>query len=666
MPPADRIQTDQDSHVHTDPDHGHAATDSQPANDFLAIGPALRILQLNVEGLSSAKRTILGTLAQSQKADVICLQETHVDVDISSRFTILGYDLICHTLHSKHGRAIYVRSDIADVSQLSSVEFCDTIRVGNIYIANIYKPPNELWTEKNLPPHLPHPAVYVGDFNSHHVDWGYSDCDSNGELLVNWAAEKDLHLLFDPKQKGTFCSARWQQDYNPDLCWVSTSCGRPHPASYVVLSSFPHSQHRPSLIHAGLTLPVIHSVQKKRWNFRKANWREFTSETEKSIVTIPRRNIPIEEAYRRFTKAIFAAAKKTIPRGVRPLYVPCMPDEAAVLLEEYEQSGDPDIADHLIESLDSARKLRWQETVSKVNFSRSSRSGWALLRRLGAAQRPPKANKPPVSPNQVATHLINVAKAPKDKPFERTVRDSWRQYRRIKSSSAAPEPFSLAEIVLALQHVKTGTAPGYDNIHTEFLKNLGPLGQTWLAGFFTRIISESQIPKIWRQAKVIAVEKPGKDLNLASSYRPISLLSVCYKLLERIALHRIDAQVQQILSPDQAGFRRSRSTCDQVAALTTYIENGFQNRQKTGAVFLDLTAAYDTVWHVGLLFKLAKCLDHWFVHLVDLLLRNRRFRVHMGDQVSSWRLQKNGLPQGSVLAPTLFNLYTNDLPTTES
>ena len=94
---------------------------------------------------------------------------------------------------------------------------------------------------------------------------------------------------------------------------------------------------------------------------------------------------------------------------------------------------------------------------------------------------------------------------------------------------------------------------------------------------------------VWRKAKVIAVEKPGKDPSLAANYRTISLLNVCYKLLERLALQHISPTVKGLLSPDQTGFRKGRSTCYQVAALTTFIENGFQQNLKTGAVFLDLT-----------------------------------------------------------------------------
>ena len=153
---------------------------------------------------------------------------------------------------------------------------------------------------------------------------------------------------------------------------------------------------------------------------------------------------------------------------------------------------------------------------------------------------------------------------------------------------------------------------------------------------------------------------------MASSYRPISLLSMCYKLLsQRIILHRISPAVDEILNIEQAGFRPGRSTQDQVLALTTYVENGFQRRDKTGVVFLDLTAAYDTVWHKGLLVKLSKVLPCWVVSVIELLLGQRRFRVHMGHISSSWRMQKNGLPQGSVLAEkgNSFMPTTSALPT---
>ena len=77
-----------------------------------------------------------------------------------------------------------------------------------------------------------------------------------------------------------------------------------------------------------------------------------------------------------------------------------------------------------------------------------------------------------------------------------------------------------------------------------------------------------------------------------------------------------------------------------------------------------MTAAYVTVWHKGLLVKLSKVLPCWAVSVIELLLGQRRFRVHIGDISSSWRMQKNDMPHGSVLAPILFNLYINDLPPT--
>ena len=97
--------------------------------DFQAIGPALRILQLNVEGLSAAKRSLISTLSACHEIDIICLQETHIAEEEAGRHPIEAFDLLCHTSHPKHGRATYVRSDIADAAQLSSTTHCDVIQV---------------------------------------------------------------------------------------------------------------------------------------------------------------------------------------------------------------------------------------------------------------------------------------------------------------------------------------------------------------------------------------------------------------------------------------------------------------------------------------------------------------------------------------------------------
>jgi len=92
--------------------------------------------------------------------------------------------------------------------------------------------------------------------------------------------------------------------------------------------------------------------------------------------------------------------------------------------------------------------------------------------------------------------------------------------------------------------------------HPEFLKDLGPKALTWQADFFTRMIWEQRIPKTWRQVKIIALAKSGKDSHLAASYRPVSLLSVCYKLLECIILQRISParEREDLLSVGQTGF----------------------------------------------------------------------------------------------------------------
>ena len=122
------------------------------------------------------------------------------------------------------------------------------------------------------------------------------------------------------------------------------------------------------------------------------------------------------------------------------------------------------------------------------------------------------------------------------------------------------------------------------------------------------------------------------------------------------------------MTKEQAGFRRGKSTVDHVVLLTRKIEDSFEAKKKAGAVFVDLTAAYDTVWHRGLTCKLLRLLPNkHMVRMIMELVRNRSFTLPTGDSKQSrLRRLKNGVSQASVLAPLLFNINTYDFPSMTS
>ena len=111
---------------------------------------------------------------------------------------------------------------------------------------------------------------------------------------------------------------------------------------------------------------------------------------------------------------------------------------------------------------------------------------------------------------------------------------------------------------------------------------------------------------------MVVVLKPKKPPNVTSSYRPVSLLCVLSKLYERLIYNRIQPIAESVLPKEQAGIRPGCSSKDRVVSLREDIECTFDKKLKAGVVFVDLSAAYGTVWHRGLTLKL---LRNWFALL---------------------------------------------------
>ena len=134
-------------------------------------------------------------------------------------------------------------------------------------------------------------------------------------------------------------------------------------------------------------------------------------------------------------------------------------------------------------------------------------------------------------------------------------------------------------------------------------------------------------------------------------------------MYERLILNRIAPSVDRHLIKEQAGFRPGKSCCNQLLNLTQHIEDGYQRGMITGAAFVDLSAAYDTVNHILLIWKLYDFTeDSPLCRVIQNMLSSRIFYVKRNNGRSRWRNQKNGLPQSSVLSPILFIIYANDQP----
>ena len=171
-------------------------------------------------------------------------------------------------------------------------------------------------------------------------------------------------------------------------------------------------------------------------------------------------------------------------------------------------------------------------------------------------------------------------------------------------------------------------------------------------------------PKQWSKEIKLPFLKPGKDPNLPSSYCLISLTSCICKLFERMMNHRLMwfLEKNNILCPEQSGFRKHRPTIDALTQLTCHIEKGFKEKKHTVAVFFDLEKAYDTVWRPEILYYMHEMgLKGNLSAFAEGFLSFREFCVRVGASHSEYVVQEEGLPQGSVLSVTLFAIAINEI-----
>ena len=291
---------------------------------------------------------------------------------------------------------------------------------------------------------------------------------------------------------------------------------------------------------------------RRRFNLRKVKWDDFSTDFDEAIEEVE----PIPENYDKFIGLIRVVSRRHIPMGCRTNYIPGLTDESQSLNKAYKKQyssnpfaeGTLETGNKLIDTMKEEKKKRWKEVITLIDRTHNSRKAWQTIKKLS---NDPTSPNPPclVNSNQVAHHLlVNGQRTMPTKP-------KCPALPTVKGKPSLVSAFSEEEYRKGIAALKNNKAAGIDDILVEQLKNLGPKAHKWLHTMFNTCFIENKIPKIWRQSKIIAILKPGKDSAIPKNYRPISLLCLTFKLYERLILNRVSPLLEQHLIKVQAGFR---------------------------------------------------------------------------------------------------------------
>jgi retron-type reverse transcriptase len=649
---------------------------------------SLQIAFFNANGLRGS-RNELETFADDHDLDLILVGETKLQAGVADP-KIRGFVLYRSDRDRGPGggTAIYVRNATPHyqitLPVLQSLE-ATAVRVetanGPLTIISCYHPPRILLRENDITEILDTgtSVIAAGDFNAKHQAWGSRVANRNGRILYELADAIDL--LVEAPPEPTYYSPLGHRADTLDIALLKNV---PLQTRLHVVNAL-DSDHLPVLMHIGDEA----NDENLNTQVQITNWPLFAEILETDFGPIPRIESveDLENAAGVFEEKITTAMTNSTRNRVEPRQKEILPQWIIDLIRTKNRARrhafrtgaavDRTEANRLGNEVKYAlidhRNDRWERKLESLSTEDSSI--WRMAKAL-------RSDKKPIPPIHSTLGLVfsddekaeafadslelqcrpNIVDADLDHIdwIERQVEIILSGEHDTPNTPASPE-----EVRGIIGTLKVKKAPGPDKIPNTALKLLPDKAVVALTAIINASLRFCHFPSRWKSANVIFIPKPGKDLLFPQNYRPISLLSNVGKVLEKVILTRLVRATNEnhVLPDEQFGFRPKHSTADQLIHVTEFISQGINQNESTGAIFLDVAKAFDTVWHDGLVYKLHTAgVSLAMVKLLNSFLEDRKFHAKIGNVLSTVREIEAGVPQGSVLSPTLYAIFTADIP----
>lgn len=645
----------------------------------------LRFALWNANGITQHINELEAFIKHNQ-LDMVLVSETHFSS--RSHFEINGFDVItCNRPDdaARGGSAIIIKSSILYevLNSYSTIGIQATIikiKCNNrsINFSAVYCRPRDQLKEADYL-HLFNQmgSVFVagGDYNAKHTWWGSRLITTKGRELYKCLQNKGYSVL------SSGAPTYWPADQRktPDLLdFFVTS--RINSSYFNIQPSFDlSSDHSPvvavlkSEIAVRSRLPRLNlhkfkvQVEEKiNFNISLKNGDEIETAADSfvNIIYNAVTNSSIPETYNYTTHVSLALRnliirKRKLRRKYQETRHPTDKNafnracrELKIYLKEYKEGQ---ISDHLsdLKPGECGEKSLWNATR---NIKRPITRIPPLLDSSGNWLKTPQEKA-----DAFADHFENTFQ-----PFPSLI-DDTEIIRVVNSPTQMDLPipaFKCRDVKEEIRQLNNTKAPGKDGIPGKIMKSLPNNAIILITILYNAILRTGHFPSIWKNSIIIVIPKAGKPENELGSYRPISLLSVLSKIFERLFLRTL---LNYTKLPDhQFGFRKGHGTTEQCHRVVHFIQKSLQMGHFCCAALLDIQQAFDRVWHPGLLYKLRNTVPSPIYLVLKSYLTDRKFSVRYNAEESTMRPIGSGVPQGSVLGPILYTMYTTDMTVDET